>query len=119
MPAMMNNTGATLPARVNGNHHSSPQHSPIYAPGGRHFKPFDHRRMNPMAEIKENGSPPPPPAPAPLGHNGGNLIVQKSTNSPHLPAELRHTNYSSNMIMNPTIAEHQQRDSANYSMESA
>ena len=74
----------TLPARVNGNgNNNSPQGLPpqsprnnanhhgvvvpnggggaasaaaggIYGPSGRHFKPFDHRRMNPMAEIQEN-----------------------------------------------------------------
>jgi hypothetical protein len=43
----------TLPARVG---ESPPRAltSSAVAATGRHFKPFDHRRMNPMAEIQEN-----------------------------------------------------------------
>jgi hypothetical protein len=45
----------TLPARVG---ESPPRalatSSAVAAASGRHFKPFDHRRMNPMAEIQEN-----------------------------------------------------------------
>ncbi|QQP49949.1 Uncharacterized protein FKW44_010784 [Caligus rogercresseyi] len=56
-------------------------------PTGRHFKPFDHRKMNPMAGIQEN---------AVYGETRNNLIVQKTNTSlPHMPAELRHTNYAS------------------------
>ena len=42
-PLGANNNVNTLPARVVAN-----------GPTGRHFKPFDHRRMNPMAEIQED-----------------------------------------------------------------
>lgn len=189
----------TLPARVNGingnnNPHGLPPQSPrsnanhtlngtaapplpsssnssaIYGPtGARHFKPFDHRRMNPMAEIQENpygmhestyGSIPennpvygtigpsgsgvpgqPPAAPRPLSSAGplpGTLIVQKTSNLPHMPTELRHTNYSSSstgsnppgivpvehlnpqrkQLVNPQILEHH-RDSANFSLNSS
>ena len=31
-----------------------PNHPPNLQPTGRHFKPFDHRKMNPMAEIQVN-----------------------------------------------------------------
>ena len=48
----------TLPARVgespprNGLAHHYPNHTPNLQPTGRHFKPFDHKKMNPMAEIQ-------------------------------------------------------------------
>ena len=54
------------------------------------------------------------------------LIVQKTTGHiPHMPNELRHTNYSSNAVgnpmgkkpINPQVMEHQ-RDSANFSLNS-
>merc|ERR1719458_594533 len=46
----------TLPARVNGiNGPSSNSNNKIFGgPTGRHFKPFDHRKMNPMADIQED-----------------------------------------------------------------
>ena len=71
----------TLPARVGespprggvgphngvGVHHNNghggphyPNHPPNLQPTGRHFKPFDHRKMNPMAEIQVILSPPKP-----------------------------------------------------------
>ena len=121
----------TLPARVN---NGGP---PIT---GRHFKPFDHRKMNPMAEIQEdpytdgqpsqgtsepiysrsnvnNGAAGPPAGTA------ANLIVQKNTHLPHLPNEVRHTNYSQQQqqrkpqLVNPQVMEH--RDSANFSLTSS
>ena len=144
----------TLPARVNG--HGLPPQSPrnsLAGPMGRHFKPFDHRRLNPMAEIQENAEENPYGAARnqtgqvlyatrenPNGHSRPNsaasnppagLIVQKSTHLPHMPSELRHTNYSSNhhpaapagahdprKLMNPQILDHQ-RDSANFSLTSS
>jgi hypothetical protein len=44
----------TLPARVNGgpNGNVTSGRGPVSGPTGRHFKPFDHRKMNPMAEIQ-------------------------------------------------------------------
>lgn len=111
----------TLPARVNNTALTPAQQRMI----GRHFKPFDHKRMNPMAGIEENPNdtqedpyPPPPPAPAPQQQQ---LIVQKSTHLPHMPSELRHTNYSSHhnrQLVNPQVLEHQ-RDSANFSLTSS
>jgi hypothetical protein len=58
-PLLHNHQHNTLPARVGespprtGPHHSSAA-AVAAAASGRHFKPFDHRRMNPMAEIQEN-----------------------------------------------------------------
>ncbi len=62
------------------------------------------------------------------------LIVQKSTHLPHMPSELRHTNYSSSQqpqpqqqqpvlngqgrLANPQVLEHH-RDSANFSLTSS
>ena len=136
-----NNVTNTLPARVN--------HQPnavTNGPTGRHFKPFDHRRINLMAEIQEDpnaaaaaaaaaqaatacGNSEPiyqrPPV-APPQHHQQNLIVQKSTNLPHMPSEVRHTNYNGGLgtpvqqprkMANPHILEH--RDSANFSMASS
>ena len=111
-------TTNTLPARVNG--------GVATGPTGRHFKPFDHRRMNPMAEIQENPYPNEDPIYASGRSPSENLIVHKSTHLPHMPAEVRHTNYNgmplqSQRIMpqmvNPHIIEH--RDSANFSMASS
>ncbi len=57
-PPLLHHQHNTLPARVGespprtGPHHSSA--AAAAAASGRHFKPFDHRRMNPMAEIQEN-----------------------------------------------------------------
>ena len=60
----------------------------------------------------------------------GNLIVQKTSHLPHMPSELRHTNYSSNtpagvavdpqrkQLVNPQVLEHH-RDSANFSLNSS
>ncbi len=59
-PLLHNHQHNTLPARVGespprtGPHHSSANAAAAAAASGRHFKPFDHRRMNPMAEIQEN-----------------------------------------------------------------
>ena len=50
----------------------------------------------------------------------GNLIVQKSTQQmPHMPSEVRHTNYQQRkpQMINPHILEH--RDSANFSLASS
>jgi hypothetical protein len=142
-----NNVTNTLPARVN--HHqtngggSAGLHNGGAGPTGRHFKPFDHRRINLMAEIQEDPSAAaaaaavagepiyqrPPVAPH-QQQQQQNLIVQKSTNHPHMPAEVRHTNYNGGLgqlatqvqqqprkMANPHILEH--RDSANFSMASS
>ncbi len=59
-PPLLHHQHNTLPARVGespprtGPHHSSATAAAAAAASGRHFKPFDHRRMNPMAEIQEN-----------------------------------------------------------------
>lgn len=99
-----NNVTNTLPARV------------TMGPTGRHFKPFDHRRMNPMAEIQEDSNAEPIYQQRTANNCGTNLIVQKSTQGlPHLPSEVRHTNYKK--MANPHIMEH--RDSANFSMASS
>ena len=127
----MNNTGIggnhgiaphnTLPGRVSGttlNGASSSSNNKIFnGPTGRHFTPFDHRKMNPMAGIQEDppygaaGSqqqkPPSSASASPFagrvnpgnnGFNGGpntSLIVSHvNSNMPHMPSELRHTNYS-------------------------
>ena len=50
---------ATLPARVNGNGVAPAARGAASGLGGgggpsRHFRPFDHRRMNPMEDIHEN-----------------------------------------------------------------
>ena len=113
-------------------------------PTGRHFKPFDHRKMNPMAEIQEDstwipgtaavenpygeimyaqvGPQPQPPPPV-----NTTLVIHKNLNLPHMPSELRHTNYSNNVVVgvganrkpvNPQILDHH-RDSANFSMASS
>ena len=86
----------------------------------RHFKPFDHRKMNPMDDIAENPyaihdgrggvihqqpmhqqqQPQRPVSAANPGQQQQqqqppNLIVQKNTGHlPHMPQELRHTNMS-------------------------
>jgi len=139
----------TLPARVNGHngHHPHQHQQPARGQAAnnvRHFKPFDHRRVNLMADIQENSTvplPPPPPenvygqigrpiAADPAAAAAGRpvsacgLIVAKSTHLAHLPAELRHTNYSSSRPANPQVLEHKAaaavgRDSANYSFASS
>ena len=50
------NQNATLPARVNGNGAAPAPRGAAGLVGGpsRHFRPFDHRRMNPMEDIHEN-----------------------------------------------------------------
>ena len=126
-PLGNNNVTNTLPARVT-NGHNGPTAAQIT---GRHFKPFDHRKMNPMAGIQED------PYNNPDGHSQGtsepiyssqttgNLIVQKNTHLPHLPNEVRHTNYSQQQgqqqrkptLVNPQVMEH--RDSANFSLTSS
>ena len=116
----------TLPNRVNGNVISSNANNKLFnTPSGRHFKPFDHRKMNPMADIQEdpsygvNGSQSVNPSSTAAGSspfagrvnpisNGGlngvgpsNPLIVSHVNSnlPHMPSELRHTNYSGG---NPT-----------------
>ena len=111
----------TLPARVGGTNLNGPSSSSsnklFNGPTGRHFTPFDHRKMNPMADIQEdppyvaggNQQQKPPSSasaspfvgrvnPASNGFNGSpntSLIVSHvSSNMPHMPSELRHTNYS-------------------------
>ena len=111
----------TLPARVGGtalNGVSSSSNNKLFnGPTGRHFTPFDHRKMNPMADIQEDppygagGSQQQKPLssasaspfagrvnPGNNGFNGGpntSLIVSHvNSNMPHMPSELRHTNYS-------------------------
>lgn len=91
----------TLPARM-ADHQSGftgvPNRS--QSPSVRHFKPFDHRRLNPMTEIQE--SPADEPADPHHRHsvvssgNAGSSIASKSPQLPHLPSKLLHTNYSSN-----------------------
>ncbi|CAB4060858.1 unnamed protein product [Lepeophtheirus salmonis] len=83
-PPLSSGPNNTLPARP-----VSTCNSIRNGPTGRHFKPFDHRKMNPMAGIQENAvygtippqnnSPPPPvlvPTEVTLQRN--NLIVQKN-----------------------------------------
>merc|ERR1719273_2836923 len=116
-PAVAHNT---LPSRVTA---SPPRVSPPHFsnhqshPTGRHFKPFDHRKMNPMAEIQENpyevnhgdqvnynGIQPDPSYHQPglvAPQNGDSLpdttyVVHHNKHVPYMPAELRHTNYNSN-----------------------
>ena len=109
----------TLPARVSEGQHFQP---PL--PSGRHFKPFDHRRINPMAEIQENPyeqqqqqqQVPGVYGGVPGGHYGGaengheTYIVHHNNHIPHMPQELRHTNYGAgNKLINPQVLLH--RDS--------
>ena len=136
----------TLPARVNGgsNGNVTSGRGPVAGPTGRHFKPFDHRKMNPMAEIQEDSTWVPLPGggsvqvvenpygeivygtvgPQPLPNPAANttLVVHKNLNMPHMPSELRHTNYSNaganRKLVNPQVMEHH-RDSANFSMASS
>ena len=143
-----NNVTNTLPARVN--HQTNAVSGGAGAgsggapngPSGRHFKPFDHRRINLMAEIQEDPSGVTNTATAAAAGGGANepiyqrppvapqhqqnLIVQKSTHLPHMPSEVRHTNYNGGLgaqvqqprkMANPHILEH--RDSANFSMASS
>ena len=106
----------TLPNRVNGSGiPSNPGNKLFNAPSGRHFKPFDHRKMNPMADIQEDPSlQPVTPASTstssspfagrvnPIGNGGMNgvgpnnslIVSHVNSNMPHMPSELRHTNYS-------------------------
>lgn len=115
-PQGNNNVTNTLPARVNNGHGPNAQIT------GRHFKPFDHRKMNPMAGIQEDigtdvqsqGSS----EPIYSSQTSTNLIVQKNTHLPHLPNEVRHTNYTGRKPLgNPQVMEH--RDSANFSLTSS
>ena len=114
----------TLPNRVNGSGISSNSSNKLFnAPSGRHFKPFDHRKMNPMADIQEDPSygisgnqPQQPVNPVStstgsspfagrvnqIGNGGINgvgpnhslIVSHVNSNMPHMPSELRHTNYS-------------------------
>ena len=104
----------TLPARVNGiNGPSSNSNNKIFGgPTGRHFKPFDHRKMNPMADIQEDptygvvGDQQPQQNSSANGSgfvgrmgngpiNNSLIVSHVNSNMPHMPSELRHTNYSS------------------------
>lgn len=123
----------TLPARVGAAAEGSQRNlhfGPNHQPSGRHFKPFDHRKINPMAEIQENpyeqsaaaGVVPNIP---PQGYNGYNghhsqdgqgdntYIVHHNTHIPHMPAELRHTNYgpAKPHLVHPQVLQH--RDGIN------
>jgi len=116
----------TLPARVGesmpGNNKHFPNNQQLI---GRHFKPYDHRRMNPMAEIQEN----PYELQASMEYqyrpNTGQdntYVIHHNTHIPHMPSELRHTNYRAthlpgNGVVNPQIVQH--RDSANNSFASS
>ncbi len=97
--------------------------------------------MNPMAEIQEDSTwvaataenpygeimyapgmapQPHPAAPVPVNTT---LVIHKNLNMPHMPSELRHTNYSNNVgpnrkLVNPQVLDHH-RDSANFSMASS
>ena len=94
----------TLPARVN--------FPPNHLPSGRHFKPFDHRRINPMAEIQEN-----PYEQQANGYGGQygpengheTYIVHHNNHIPHMPQELRHTNYGPTTkqgLVHPQVLQH-------------
>lgn len=121
-PLGNNNVTNTLPARVTNGHGPT-------GPTGRHFKPFDHRKMNPMAGIQEDPYNSPDAGQGSQGSSEPiyssqttNLIVQKNTHLPHLPNEVRHTNYSQQpqrkpTLVNPQVMEH--RDSANFSLTSS
>ena len=51
---LTSNQNATLPARVNGNGAAPAPRGAVLGGPSRHFRPFDHRRMNPMEDIHEN-----------------------------------------------------------------
>ena len=116
----------TLPARVTGGSEAGQQRNMHFhaapLPSGRHFKPFDHRRINPMAEIQENpyeqqqqqvngvygGVPGAQYGGQENGHE--TYIVHHNNHIPHMPQELRHTNYGAgNKLINPQVLQH--RDS--------
>ena len=102
----------TLPARVGAGDNNSPRNLHFQnnvQPSGRHFKPFDHRKINPMAEIQEN--PYEQQAGNSNGFNGcsdNTYIVHHNSHIPHMPSELRHTNYGNNKthIMHPQVLQH-------------
>jgi len=121
-PQLAHHPNHTLPARVGGD--SSPRnlHFPNHQPSGRHFKPFDHRKINPMAEIQEN----PYEQQANAGYAYGppengvdtTYVVFNNQHIPHMPSELRHTNYGTkSQLVHPQVLQH--RDSVNYSMASS
>ena len=101
----------TLPARMTDHHQGGfAPHATnrIPLPSGRHFKPFDHRRLNPMTEIQESPAAAAaateavarvPAGPRPLSvvasTSHGGSIASKSPQLPHMPTKLLHTNYSS------------------------
>ena len=98
-------------------HNTMPAHRtpPVFPhqPTGRHFKPFDHRKINPMAEIRENPYEQQPQLVG-NGHGGplqdNTYIVHHNTHIPHMPSELRHTNYGSKPpLVHPQVLHH--RDS--------
>ena len=103
----------TLPARVGEAAPRNLHFPPNHLPSGRHFKPFDHKRINPMAEIQEN----PYEQQANNGYggqyggpeNGGTYIVHHNNHIPHMPQELRHTNYGPTNkpgLMHPQVLQH-------------
>lgn len=140
-PQVIHNPVNTLPARVNTSppRTNQPNFNGHHATG-RHFKPFDHRRMNPMAEIQEN--------PYEIQHQNHEIqhtnheiqphqtdpsygqitdnsynpdttyVVHHNKHIPYMPAELKHTNYNSKpQLVHPQVMQY--RDSANYSCASS
>ena len=120
----------TLPARVGATTEGSQRNlhfPPNHQPSGRHFKPFDHRKINPMAEIQENpyeqsATANIPPQgyngynghhPGPDGQGDNTYIVHHNTHIPHMPSELRHTNYGAAKphLVHPQVLQH--RDGIN------
>lgn len=142
LPGLHHHQHNTLPARVGESpprstaalHHQGVSAAAgVAAASGRHFKPFDHRRMNPMAEIQENpyelqassdnhnlGDPYHHHSQA-VGNSSSNnttFVVHHNTHIPYMPSELRHTNYGSKtQLLHPQVMQH--RDSANYSLASS
>ena len=114
----------TLPARVGDNSPRNLHFPNNVQPSGRHFKPFDHRKINPMAEIQEN---PYEQQASTNGYGNGHVqagpvvsgngqclppdntyIVHHNTHIPHMPSELRHTNYGNNKphLVHPQVLQH-------------
>ena len=120
----------TLPARVNNypqphpqQHHHQQQHSHHHQqqhphhqqqhpqqmaglqvqPSGRHFKPFDHRKINPMADIQENPYEQQQYGP---GQHEATYTVHHNTAVPHMPAELRHTSVTNYGPQHPQVLHH-------------
>ena len=120
----------TLPARVGAAAEGSQRNlhfGPNHQPSGRHFKPFDHRKINPMAEIQENpyeqsaaaagaaqgfngyNGQPHPGGGQPITNGDNTYIVHHNTHIPHMPSELRHTNYGPGAkphLIHPQVLQH-------------